>query len=384
MTPAFIPPRPLGILGLAAGLGLLIGLTGAYVPGEPEPRPNILGNPSMEIDQANEGGSLSLTSGANAFVVDQWSAGFHSASATVSAQRVADAPAGFANSLKLTVGTGATVAAGDYLFIRQPIEANELTNLALGTGSAQQACVSFWVKSSIGSYTLSSVLQNYAGTRSYPVNFTVASANIWTPFSACFTLDTSGTWVTSGTAGGAYLIVAAAAGSTFQGTVNAWASSNLYGASANTNSILSTNGATFQLTGLKFEAAPGATPYIRRPFAEELLRSERYYRKSYDIGTAIGAATHNGMVGGVDTVGASSYVLSVPFGVPMRAAPAISFWDGAGNANKASQFLNNGSGWTDNLIAATAVQTSTKGLVLGQNVNNTFFEHYAADARLSP
>jgi hypothetical protein len=35
MTPAFIPPRPLGILGLAAGLGLLIGLTGAYVPGEP-------------------------------------------------------------------------------------------------------------------------------------------------------------------------------------------------------------------------------------------------------------------------------------------------------------------------------------------------------------
>jgi hypothetical protein len=384
MTPAFTPPRPLGILGLAAGLGLLIGLTGAYVPGEPEPRPNILGNPSMEIDQANEGGSLSLTSGANAFVVDQWSAGFHSASATVSAQRVADAPAGFANSLKLTVATGATVAAGDYLFIRQPIEANELTNLALGTGSAQQACVSFWVKSSIGSYTLSSVLQNYAGTRSYPVNFTVASANIWTPFSACFTLDTGGTWVTSGTAGGAYLIVAAVAGSAFQGTVGTWVGSNLYGTSANTNSTLSTNGATFQLTGVKFDAAPGATPYVRRPFAEELLRSERYYRKSYDIGTATGAATHNGMVGGVDTVGASSYVLSVPFGVPLRAVPTISFWDGAGNANKASQFLNNGSGWTDNLTVATAVQTSTKGLVLGQNINNTCLEHYAADARLSP
>ena len=90
------------------------------------------------------------------------------------------------------------------------------------------------------------------------------------------------------------------------------------------------------------------------------------------------------MVGGVDTVGASSYVLSVPFAVPMRAVPTISFWDGAGNANRASQFLNNGSGWTDNLTVATAVQTSTKGLVLGQNINNTCFEHYAADARLSP
>jgi len=148
MSPVLIPPRLAGLLGLAAAFGLLIGLTGAYVPGEPEPRPNILGNPSMEIDQANEGNSVSLSSGTNAFVVDQWGAGFHSASATVSAQRVADAPSGFANSVKLTVGTGATVAAGDYLLVRQPIEGNELTNLALGTSSAQQACVSFWVKSS--------------------------------------------------------------------------------------------------------------------------------------------------------------------------------------------------------------------------------------------
>lgn len=383
MSPVLIPPRLAGLLGLAAAFGLLIGLTGAYVPGEPEPRPNILGNPSMEIDQANEGNSVPLSSGTNAFVVDQWGAGFHSASATVSAQRVADAPAGFANSVKLTVGTGATVAAGDYLLVRQPIEGNELTNLALGTSSAQQACVSFWVKSSIGSYTLSAALQNYAGTRSYPINFTVVSANAWTPFGACFALDIAGTWVTSGTAGGAYLIVAAATGATFQGTVNSWASGNLYGTSANTNSVLATNGATFQLTGVKLEAAPGATPFIRRPFAEELLRCERYYRKSYDIGTAIGTATHAGMVGGMDWDGAAGYVAAVSFPTPLRAIPALSFWDGAGTATKGSQYRQ-GVGWTDNLTAATAVQFSTKGMLLVQAINDSILEHYAADARLNP
>src|SRR6185312_10133913 len=37
MSPVLIPPRLAGLLGLAAAFGLLIGLTGAYVPGEPEP-----------------------------------------------------------------------------------------------------------------------------------------------------------------------------------------------------------------------------------------------------------------------------------------------------------------------------------------------------------
>jgi len=43
------------------------------------------------------------------------------------------APAGFANSLKCTVGTGAAVAAGHYLIIEAPIEASQLTRAALGT-----------------------------------------------------------------------------------------------------------------------------------------------------------------------------------------------------------------------------------------------------------
>jgi hypothetical protein len=67
---------------------------------------NLLINPAMEIDQEHEGASVSLATGVGKRVVDGFNAGFTNAAA-VSAQRVADAPAGFTNSLKLTVGTGA-------------------------------------------------------------------------------------------------------------------------------------------------------------------------------------------------------------------------------------------------------------------------------------
>jgi hypothetical protein len=76
----------------------------------------------------------------------------------------------------------------------------------------------------------------------------IASAATWPSLSCCFTGDSAGSWVTSGTAGGTYLIVTVAAGATYQGTAGAWASSNYYGTSALTNSILTTTGATFQIT----------------------------------------------------------------------------------------------------------------------------------------
>lgn len=344
------------------------------------PAPNILINPFCEIDQANEGSSVSLVSGTAVYVVDGWQAAFHSSSAVVTAQRVADGPLTFPNSIKFTVSTGAAVAAGDYLYARQPIEANNLTDLALGNASAQTLSVTFWVKSSIGSYTMSGAIQNFAQTRSYPFNLTVSSSATWTKCTVILPGDVTGTWVTSGTAGGMYLVLTAAAGSTFQGTVNTWAGSNVFGTSSTTNTILSTSSATFQITGVKLEASPIPTPYGRRNFEDELARCQRYYEKSYAPGTAVGSAPGAGSCtyrfgGGI----LSDILSSISFHLTKRVSPTLTFYDGAGTSGKVTGW--NGSAWTNgNSINISAANQN--GFYLDVATNSYFNFEFAADARL--
>ena len=72
--------------------------------------PNILCNPFMEIDQANEGAALNLGGGIKK-PVDCWSVTTGTSAAVGTAQRVADGPIGYANSLKLTTTTGSATPA---------------------------------------------------------------------------------------------------------------------------------------------------------------------------------------------------------------------------------------------------------------------------------
>lgn len=387
MTPAFTPLRPTGILALAAGLGLLVGLTGAYVPGEPEPRPNLLVNPSMEIDQLNEGASVTLTSAAaGATIVDEWKAAFtstgHSPNAAVSCARSATAPAGFADSLKCTTGTGASaVGSGDYLIVYQPIEANQLVNLGLGASGAVTVCASWWQQASIAGYVYGVSLTNFAGTRSYPQIFASSgTANTWQPVSACFPLDTAGSWVTSGASGSALLAFIVAAGSTYQGTGASWNAGNYYGTSALSNSGLTTAGFTFLVTGVKLEASPVPTAYLRRDVAAEIALAQRYFEKSPDIGTALGTVGNNGVEQGVYAVGAA-FVGSVRFKVTKRAPPSVTTWsDNTGSSGK----IYDATGAAD-LSGSTLDRIGTNGFRLSNtavNSGHVYEFHWSADSRL--
>src|SRR4029077_3062540 len=161
-TGATGPTGPTGAAGpqaptRAQGATGPTGPTGSVTGGR-----NLLVNPSMEIDQANNGAAVAGL----AYVVDGWVT-IGSTTAVLSSQRLVDAPPGFTNSLRVTVTTGAAVGAGNWLAIAQRLEANEITESAFGTASAVALSVSFWVKCSIASYTTSVALQNAAGNRSY-------------------------------------------------------------------------------------------------------------------------------------------------------------------------------------------------------------------------
>ena len=207
-------------------------------------------NAGMMIDQVNEGASYSIpVNGTLVYTVDQWLTECVSGSASgVTAQRVSDAPAGLTNSLKVTVGNGAgSVAAGDYLVIYQPIEANNLSDFGYGGTSAIASSLCFWAKSSVSGVFAAS-LQNAANDRSIVSKFTLASAGTW----QLITLpgipgDVAGTWA-GGNNAMLDLIITIASGTTYQNsTLGSWLAANSFASTFQSNSVLTTSGASFQL-----------------------------------------------------------------------------------------------------------------------------------------
>jgi hypothetical protein len=255
------------------------------------PNPNRLVNGAMEIDQANEAATVSVTTGNSPYSADQWQAPYTGAATGVTIQQVADAPQGFLDSIKVTIGTGsATLNAGDSLLIIQNIEGINVADLNFGGANAQAVSLSFWIKSNITG-TFGYGLRNSARNRSYVSTCTISSANTWTQCTlANIGGDTSGTWLTAEGVIGLTFHVALMSGSTGQGTAGSWQAANVLTTSAQTN-LNATSANNFQLTGVKVEQSAVVTPYLRKPFSEEFLNAQRYYEKTYDPGTAVGATT---------------------------------------------------------------------------------------------
>lgn len=301
------------------------------------PAPNLLVNPSMDIDQANEGASIAITNaGGDVNLIDQWIAFASSTASNLSAAQVTDAPPGFSHSLKFTVGTGASLGGSDLVVIKQNIEANQATNIAFGTSRAATLSVSFWLKASVAGvygYTL----YNPNAARSYIQACTVAAAT-WTQCSAIIPGDTGGTWTLTGTGPGIQLSVTAAAALNSTGGV--WASTPRFATSAQTQLTTTTN-ATLQITGAKLEISAVPTPFVRRDFAAELGLAERYYEKNYDIGTALGTVTTTGSWF-FATTSASSISAPIVFKATKRCDPTMTAYSPAtGTAGKAHDYINN-------------------------------------------
>lgn len=255
----------------------LNGGSGAVLYGVASP-PNSMGfrnriiNGDMRIDQRNAGASVTVNT-SPVFTVDRFYCAAN-ASGVYTAQRSTTAPAGFTNSVILTVTTPRTsIAAGDVYGIRQAIEGFNTAGLGWGGASAQSVTLSFWVRSSItGTYTVS--FFNAAFNRSYVATYTINAANTFEQKTITIAGDTTGTWATDNTAG-ITVYWDLGSGSTYNGTAGAWSASGILRTSGSTNWI-STNGATFYLTGVQLEAGTVASPFERRDYGRELMMCQRY------------------------------------------------------------------------------------------------------------
>ena len=235
-------------------------------------------NGDCRIDQRNNGASVTPANGAVTYTVDRW-AFFVNQASKLTAQQDAGAvtpPSGFVDYLGVTSSSAYSVGASDRFLMQQYIEGFNVADLGWGTASASPVALSFWVRSSLTG-TFGGSLKNNNGTRSYPFNYTISSANTWEYKTITIAGDTTGTWLTNNSAG-IILNFGLGTGSTFSGTAGAWAGSNFDSATGAT-SVVGTNGATFYITGVQLEKGSTATSFDYRPYGTELSLCQRYYQQ---------------------------------------------------------------------------------------------------------
>ena len=109
-------------------------------------------------------------------------------------------------------------------------------------------------------------------------------------------------------------------GSTYQSTVNTWSAGNFKNVSGSVN-FVSTNGATFYITGVQLEKGTTATTY----------------QQSVVPGSAVGGGISDPNIiqyswSSANTSSIAGFVGILP--VTMRTSPTLSFWDLNGNVNK--------------------------------------------------
>ncbi len=243
----------------------------------------------MAIDQRYAGTPTANT--INGYSLDRWAA-YQSVTGKYIVQQNAGSvtpPAGFSSYLGVTSQSAYSVLASDYYFIQQPIEANNMADLAFGTASAQPVTVSFWVRSSLtGSFGASlSTYNSVSGSiRAITALYTINSANTWEYKTITFAGDTGGAGIwTTGNGIGIRVNFTFGVGSTYVQAPGSWVTGNFI-AAAGATSIVGTNGATFYITGVQLEKGSTATPFEQRLYTTELQLCQRYFEMSFSQGVA--------------------------------------------------------------------------------------------------
>ena len=294
--------------------------------GSVSPNKNRIINGSMVIDQRNAGASstTATTSTQVYSSLDRWAYVVSQAS-KFTMQQTGTGLAGFPLSLGCVSTAATSVGSGDYFQINQVIEGFNIADLNWGTANAKTITLSFWVYSSLTG-TFGGALRNSAYDRSYPFTYTISSANTWEQKSVTVAGDTSGTWLTTNGAG-IRVTFSLGMGSTYSAAAGAWATGGYASATGATN-VVSTNGATWYITGVQLEAGSAASPFEYRSYGTELALCQRYYQKSYDQTIAPGTATTYGCTAmRVYGYYPSYYSGTIYFTTAMRTSPSMTAYN---------------------------------------------------------
>lgn len=352
--------------------------------GDLTPYRNCFHNGDFSIDQWNEGAAYTFAS-TTAHAMDGVRASATGAG-TFTVQRVADPD--YANRFALKVActvADASIGATDNYYASFQIEGYDAAHLALGLASAASCTISFDMKFDVaGVYGVSVI--NASNNRCYIGTVTQNVASTRESKTVTLTLDTTGTWgYTNGT--GIRVRFALATGSNFHGTANAWGASNLFSTSSQAN-FMSANTNVGYLMNFQVEKGLLAAPEFEVVYrCRKIARAQRYFEKSFDVGTAVAqnAGSAGALMYKVQVAGTTAgYAITVPFAVQKRAAPSmIGYNIAAANA----KFRNVDAG-ADSDDAQFNLQNFGSFVVLnpqvaGDNPSNRCYLQWTADSRMT-
>lgn len=177
----------------------------------------------------------------------------------------------------LTTVADAALAGLDGYIVGQSIEAQDVADLGWGTAGAQPVTLSFLVRaSSAGTY--GGALQNAAGTRSYPFQFSIIFPSFWTIVQIVIPGDTTGPAWSTGAGIGISVIFDFGCAAALRGPADVWASSKFYGVTG-AMSPITTLGEELQIAAVQLERGNYATSFEARPISLELSMCQRYYEE---------------------------------------------------------------------------------------------------------
>jgi hypothetical protein len=272
-------------------------------------------NGDMRIDQRNAGALTNPAVNGN-YYLDRWRAISGAAGKYSIGQNAGSItpPVGFINYCGLTSLSSYTVGASEVFGLRHSIEGLNVADLAWGTANAKTVTLSFWVRSSLTG-TFGATIRNSAQDRTYPITYSIPTANTWTQITATVVGDTSGTWLTTNGVGIELQFSIGAGATVSGGTVGAWNATN-YQAPSGCVSVVGTNGATFYITGVQLEVGSSATGFEYVDYTTQLLMCQRYYTKFTCPGSTV-------FMMGIINVTTNVYGGSLTLPATMRTTPTL-------------------------------------------------------------
>lgn len=311
---------------------------------------NFVTNGAMQIAQRSTAAVTnigSFSSNIKYDAADRWGY-WASQGSKFTVQQVADAPAGFYNSLKITSLAATAHGAGDGYTISQRIEAANLNEACLGTADAKNLVASFWVKSSItGTFAFYMLAGNLA--TSFLQNFTIDAADTWEYKTINIPGPTSGTYNVGSNNYGIEFGFALGSGSSWDtATLGSWESVGYRINSTTARNVLGISGTTFQITGVQIELGDKATPFEYEDYGQTLAKCQRYYQRYVYAG--------GGIIGTGLCWTTANAIFSFDFRNEMRAAPTITL-PPAGNAAGQIAYLGSNGNFP------TAIGTHTAGAI---------------------
>ena len=242
---------------------------------------NMLTNGDLMVDQ--KAATATQTGSGGSRPVDGWRQGQSNVGQlSVDTSRVADAPSNtrLTHSIKAQVKTPeSSFAANEDFTLLTKVEGHDCQKLMYGTANAKTTTLSFWVKSSIAGTFAVGIYQE-DGNDNISKPYTISSADTWEYKTITYPGNTLAAITDDATPGlQIQWFISIGSNSTGGSNGDVWHSyaDNTFAFGHVTNTHITTDESTFQLTGCQFEIGDIATTFEHKNFEENLAKCQRYY-----------------------------------------------------------------------------------------------------------